>query len=77
MALPIPGLGLGERTCEIGGGPEGTPFRTKPRLALEILTELTAEGTLPIRWMTCDEGFGRNRAFLDSVVNQLSLYRRH
>ena len=59
------------------GGPEDTPFRTKPHLALEMPTALTAEGTLLMRWVTCDEGFGRSHAFLDSVVNQLSLYRRH
>ncbi|MYD91558.1 MAG: transposase [Caldilineaceae bacterium SB0662_bin_9] len=34
------------------------PFRIKPELALEMLNALVAEGTLPLRWVTCDEGFG-------------------
>ena len=50
------------------GVPEGTPFRTKPQLVLEMLTALTAEGVLPVRWVTCDEGFGCSHAFLDGVA---------
>lgn len=51
------------------GVPEGTPFRTKPQLALEMLTHLVAEGTLPVRWVTCDEGFGGSHDFLDGVAD--------
>ena len=50
------------------GVPANTPFRTKPQLVLEMLTALTAEGVLPVRWVTCDEGFGRGHAFLDGVA---------
>ena len=50
------------------GVPEGTAFRTKPQLALEMLTGLVAEGTLPVRWVTCDEGFGGSHDFLDGVA---------
>lgn len=48
--------------------PAGTPFRTKPQLALDMLTTLVAEGSLPLRWVTCDEGFSVSPAFLDGVA---------
>ena len=51
------------------GVPEGIPFRTKPQLALDMLSGLVAEGTLPVRWVTCDEGFGHSHAFLDGVAD--------
>ena len=51
------------------GVPADTPFRTKPELALEMLGALVAEGTLPLRWVTCDEGFGHSHAFLDGVAD--------
>ena len=51
------------------GVPADTPFRTKPQLALEMLTALVAEGSLPVRWVTCDEGFSISHAFLDGVAD--------
>ena len=51
------------------GVPADTAFRTKPELALEMLSALVAEGTLPLRWVTCDEGFGHSHAFLDGVAD--------
>ena len=50
------------------GVPVGTPFRTKPQLALDMLTALVAEDSLPVRWVTCDEGFSVSHAFLDGVA---------
>ena len=50
------------------GVPEGTPFRTKPQLTLDMLRALVAEDSLPVRWVTCDEGFGGSHAFLDGVA---------
>ena len=50
------------------GVPADTSFRTKPELALEMLTALVAEGSLPLRWVTCDEGFSVSPAFLDGVA---------
>ena len=52
------------------GVPVGAPFRTKPELALEMLAGLVAEGPLPVRWVTCDEGFGRSHDFLDGVADR-------
>ena len=34
-------------------------------LALALLTELVADGSLPTRWVVCDEGYGRSVDFLD------------
>lgn len=49
------------------GIPEDTGFRTKPTLAAELLETLHARGELPFRWVTADEGFGKDPAFLDRV----------
>jgi SRSO17 transposase len=49
------------------GVPEGIAFKTKPVLLLEMVKEIQAEGSLPFRWLACDEAFGRDTAFLDQV----------
>jgi len=51
------------------GIPDGTLFKTEPELAIEMLRAARAEGTLRMRWVTCDEAFGRNPAFLDGVAD--------
>jgi SRSO17 transposase len=51
------------------GVPEDITFKTKPALLLEMVEELHAAGSLPFRWLTCDEEFGRDTAFLDQVGN--------
>jgi SRSO17 transposase len=53
------------KKCEI---PNGTLFRTKPELALEMLEAAVAEGTLDFRWVACDEAYGKDEAFLDGVA---------
>jgi len=50
------------------GIPDETPFKTKPELALEMLQVVVAQGSLPFRWVTCDEAFGRNPDFLNGVA---------
>ena len=50
------------------GIPDGTPFKTKPALALEMLEAAVNEGTLAFRWVACDEAYGRDPSFLDGVV---------
>ena len=32
-----------------------------------MLAELVADGSLPARWVSCDEGYGRSVDFLDGV----------
>lgn len=50
------------------GVPEDLPFQTKPELGLEMVKAVHEAGTLPYRWLTCDEEFGKNPAFLDAVA---------
>ena len=56
------------------GSPETTRFTTKPALALEMLRAVVAAGTLRFRWVTCDEAFSRDTAFLDAVAAQQRWY---
>ncbi len=49
------------------GIPQDITFKTQPTLALEMVQELHEDGSLPFRWLTCDEAFGRDTAFLDNV----------
>lgn len=49
------------------GIPDDTTFRTKPALAAELIETLHARGALPFGWVTADEGFGKDPAFLDRV----------
>ena len=48
-------------------------FKTKPQLGLEMLSSIVAEKSLSVRWLTCDEAFGRSTGFLDQV-SQLGLW---
>lgn len=48
----------------------GTPFRTKPQLALDMLNKLVAEASPPVCWVICDEGFSVSHAFLNGVAAQ-------
>ncbi len=53
------------------GVPEEIAFKTKPTLLLEMIKEVHADGSLPFAWLTCDEAFGRDTAFLDQVGDYL------
>jgi SRSO17 transposase len=53
------------QTCGI---PDETPFRTEPELALEMVRDLVIRDVLPFQWVTCDEHFGQNPAFLDGLA---------
>ena len=44
------------------------PSAPSRQLALELLAELVADGSLPARWVSCDEGYGRSVDFLDGVA---------
>jgi SRSO17 transposase len=48
--------------------PLGTSFATKPALAATMVEEIVASGLLRTRWLTCDEGYGDDPAFLDRVA---------
>lgn len=49
------------------GIPDDTVFQTEPQLAADMLRQLVKRGTLRFRWVTCDEKYGRDPAFLDAV----------
>jgi SRSO17 transposase len=50
------------------GIPDETLFRTRPELAADIVRTLALRKVLPFRWVTCDEAYGQNPAFLDAIA---------
>ena len=53
---------------EACGVPTGTAFQTKPALGGTMIQAVRQAGTLPCRWVACDEGFGRDTALLDQLA---------
>jgi SRSO17 transposase len=47
--------------------PEGLPFRTKPRIAAELVRDVAVLGTVTLDWVTADEEYGRAGHFLDEL----------
>ena len=56
------------------GVPEDISFKTKPELVLDMVKEVADSGHLHFRWLTCDEEFGRDPAFLDEVGQYLAYF---
>ncbi len=56
------------------GIPQDITFKTQPTLALEMVQELHEDRALPFRWLTGDEAFGRDTAFLDNVGEIVSYF---
>ena len=54
--------------------PTNISFKTKPTLASDMVLEQVELGALSFRWLTCDEAFGRDPAFLDRVGQYLSYF---
>ena len=54
------------KECDV---PEEVEFQTKPQLGLELLRTILEAGSLPGRWLACDEAFGRSTEFLDQVAD--------
>ncbi|MBI3359588.1 MAG: IS701 family transposase, partial [Chloroflexi bacterium] len=50
------------------GIPDEVVFRTEPELALEMIGELVRRAVVPFRWVTADERFGQNPAFLQGIA---------
>lgn len=65
LYLPEPWLTDRER-CAEAGIPEGTIFRTKPQLAAAMVESAARRG-IRAQWLTADEAYGHNPAFLDVV----------
>ena len=49
--------------------PIGLTFQTKNELAWAMLADLQQAATLPARWLTMDEAFGRDTHLLDHIAN--------
>jgi SRSO17 transposase len=67
LYLPADWAGDRERR-RAAGVPDDLEFKTKPQLAIEMLGEITAEGSCP-PWVTGDEVYGRDaklRSFLEA-----------
>ena len=56
------------------GIPEDVSFKTKPTLAADMILSLARSKALRFRWLTCDEAFGRDTAFLDSVAATVNYF---
>ena len=52
------------RAC---GVPENLAFQTKPALAWDLVQRVRERGSLPLRWVTMDEGYGRDSVLLDRI----------
>jgi SRSO17 transposase len=50
------------------GLPPATPFKTKPELALEMITAVVQSQALRCRWVVADAAFGNNPGFLEGVA---------
>ena len=50
------------------GVPTELAYHTKLELALALVKKAASSGRLRYRWLTCDEFFGRDSAFLDGVA---------
>jgi SRSO17 transposase len=49
------------------GIPEDIAFTTKPMLGWAMIEALHTSGRVRCRWVTCDEGFGRDSMLLDKI----------
>ena len=49
------------------GVPETITFTTKPLLGWSMIEAIQQAGTLRCRWVSCDEGFGRDTTLLDQI----------
>ena len=47
--------------------PEGTEFKTKPQLAVEMLSNLAEEGTLPFKYILGDSIYGISPEFIEAA----------
>lgn len=54
--------------------PANLAFQTKNRLAWTMIEEVVLAGTLPARWITMDEAFGRDTVLLDRIDSETDYY---
>lgn len=51
------------------GVPHDVTFLTKSELGWAMIEAVVQTATLPCRWVSCDEGFGKNPALLDQIAS--------
>lgn len=51
------------------GVPDKLTFKTKSELGWAMIEAVAQTGTLPCRWVACDEGFGKNPQLLDQIAS--------
>lgn len=56
------------------GVPRRVPFRTKPQLGLDLHARVEQAGHVHFDWLTCDEGYGRDGAFLAELERRRQRY---
>lgn len=56
------------------GIPDDVAFQTKPALGAEMLAVVMAEGVVPFRWVTMDEGYGAAGYLLDRIHRENKLF---
>jgi SRSO17 transposase len=56
------------------GIPDTVTFQTKPELGLAMIQALAAEGVIPFRWVTMDEGYGNAGFLLDLIHRENKLF---
>ena len=54
--------------CKI---PDETEFKTKNKIAIDLILENQRSGLFPAQWITCDSFFGRDAKFLDQIPDEL------
>ena len=54
--------------------PATVHFQTKNELAWEMIEQLSQAATLPVRWITMDEAFGRDTALLDRIQQETDYF---
>lgn len=52
------------QACRI---PAEVAFRTEPQIALDMIAALAQRAVVPFRWVTADETYGKNPAFLEGI----------
>jgi SRSO17 transposase len=70
LYVPETGCEAGEVAAERRQGvhiPETVAFRTKPQIAAGLIRQTVALGIVSLDWITADEEYGKNGAFLDEL----------
>jgi SRSO17 transposase len=65
---------LDPQRCRQAGVPRRVTFRTKPQLGLDLHARVEAAGHVRCDWLTCDEGYGRDGAFLAELERRRQRY---